>query len=135
MKHRAVRHLLSTLFTLGLVAALSVGFASTPTFATGSSQTDRATQARGECQPEQDEAEWRATIVHRKQVELAQARKQVRGAERAFEQARTPREKRMARERLAAAESQRATAKSALKRARARSDAANTALEVCLAGG
>lgn len=135
MNHRAVRHLLSTLFTLGVTAALSVGFASTPTFATVTSQTDDATQARGECQPEQDEAEWRATIVHRKQNALAQTRKQVRAAEEALEEARTPREKRMARERLAEAESQRATAKSALKRARARSDAATVALEACLAGG
>ena len=111
-----------------------MGLASGPAFA-ANSQTDQATQARGECQPEQDDAYYKAKAVRKKKQALAEARMRVRAATKALDEADTPREVRIAKRNLTAAEEARVAAKSALARARARSEAANQTLEACLAGG
>ncbi len=129
------RHLLSGFVTLGLAAGLTVGLASAPAVAASTSAAGAVTApatARGECQPEDDEAMYRSAQVDRKKKQLAKARREVRAAQQALDEATTPRERRIARERLDVAQSEKAQAKQALKRARAREAAAYDALDACL---
>lgn len=135
MNRNVLQHLLGGFIALVLAAGLTVGMAGAPALATSSSATGAATAdpaARGECQPEDDEAMYRSAQVERKKKQLVKARREVRAAQRALDEASTPRERRIARERLEAAESKKAQAQQALKRARAREAAANDALDACL---
>ncbi len=75
---------------------------------------------------------YRSAQVERKKKQLAKARRQVRAAQQALDEATTSRERRTARERLEVAQSKKAQAKQALKRARAREAAAYEALDACL---
>jgi hypothetical protein len=125
------KHLLGSLAALALTAGLTVGLSAAPTAAVGA---DQPSAALGHCQAEKEAAAHASRVVHKKERQLAKARNAVHAAQFALDRASTPRQMRLARERLAAAKSQKAHAKVALKRAEAKQLAAFRAYEECFAG-